>query len=117
MGDRTFGMLCAHIGMTGLPMGDGFLEMRDPFIHMGILPGRLGMFECFLSVLHQGICMALFPMRHGFFGMCQGFTRVLVGGSKGEPAEKRDANKRRNGRNDQDSAMGSLFHGLPSFGG
>ena len=69
MGDRAFGMLCGHIGVTGLAMLDGFLEMLDPFIHMRILRGRPGMLECFLSMLHQGIGMPLFAMRHGFVSM------------------------------------------------
>jgi hypothetical protein len=91
MGDCFFGMLCAHIGVTGLAMGHGFLEMLDPFIQMRILPGRPRMLECFLSMLHQGIGMPLFAMRHSFLGMFQGFTRMLVSG-KGEPAEERETN-------------------------
>jgi hypothetical protein len=65
-------MLCGHIGVTSLAMGHGFLEMLDPFIQMRILhtqTGRLGMLECFLSMLHQGIGMPLFAMCHGFIGM------------------------------------------------
>ena len=46
MGDRLFGMLCGHIGVTGLAMLDGFLEMFDPFIQMRTLhTGRFGMLE------------------------------------------------------------------------
>jgi hypothetical protein len=111
MGDCAFGMLCGHIGMTGLAMGNGFLEMRDPFIHMRILPGRPCMLEGFLSMLHQGIGMPLFAMRYGFLGMFQGFPRMLVSG-KGEPVEERETDKRGNRRNDQCSAMNSHFHGF-----
>ena len=72
MGDPLFGMFCGHIGMPLFAMGNGFLEMLDPFIQMRILhtqTGRLGMLECFFSMLHQGIGMPLFAMRDGFIGM------------------------------------------------
>jgi hypothetical protein len=111
MGHSAFSMLCAHIGVTGLAMLNGFLEMLDPFIHMRILPGRPRMLECFLSVLHQGIGMALFAMRHSVLGMRQGFSRMLVS-SKGEPAQQRETNKRRDRRHGQCSAMDSPFHGF-----
>ena len=54
MGDRLFGMLCCHIGMSLFAMGNGFLEMLDPFIQMRVLHillRHLGMFECFLIML------------------------------------------------------------------
>jgi hypothetical protein len=112
MGDRAFGMLCGYISMTSLAMGHGFLEMRDPFVQMRILySGRLGMLECFLSMLHQGIGMPLFAMRHSFLGMFHGFAHMLVIG-KGEPTEQRETNKRGNRYNDQCSAMDSHFHGF-----
>jgi hypothetical protein len=111
MGDRAFSMLCGDIGVAGLAMGHGFLEMRDPFIHMRILPGRPRMLECLLSMLDQGVGMALFAMRHGFLGMLQGFSRMFVCG-KSKSAEERDTNKRGNRRNDQCSAMDSHFHGF-----
>jgi hypothetical protein len=69
------------------------------------------MLECFLSMLHQDIGMPLFAMLHGFLGMFQGFTHMLVS-SKGEPAEERETNERGNRRNDQCSAMDSHFHGF-----
>ena len=37
MRNRSFGMLRCHICVTGLAMGHGFLEMRDPFSQMRIL--------------------------------------------------------------------------------
>jgi hypothetical protein len=111
MGDRAFGMLCGRIGVTGLAMLNTFLEMLDPFIDMRILPCRPGMLECLLAMLHGNIGMPLFAMRHSFLGMFQGFRRVLVSG-KGEPAEKRDTNKRRNRRNNHYSAMDSHSHGF-----
>jgi hypothetical protein len=111
MGDRAFGMLCGHIGVTGFAMLNTFLEMLDPFIDMRILPCRPGMLECLLTMLHGNIGMSLFAMRHGFLGMFQGFGRMLVSG-KGEPAEQWETNKRGNGRNDQYSAMDSHFHGF-----
>jgi hypothetical protein len=93
-------------------MLNGFLEMLDPFSQMRILHiGRPGMLECFLSMLHQGIGMPLFAMRHCFLGMFQGFTRMLVS-SKGEPTEQRETDKRGNRRNGQCSAMDSDFHGF-----
>jgi hypothetical protein len=111
MGDRAFGMLCGHIGVTGFAMLNTFLEMLDPFIDMRILPCRPGMLECLLTMLHGNIGMSLFAMRHGFLGMFQGFGRMLVSG-KGEPAEQRETNKRGNGRHNQYSAMDSHFHGF-----
>jgi hypothetical protein len=111
MGDRNFSMMCGYVSVTGLAMLNGFLEVLDPFIHMRVLLGCPGMLECFLSMLHQDIGMPLFAMFHGFLGMFQGFTRMLVS-SKGEPAEKRETNKRGNRRNDQCSAMDSHFHGV-----
>lgn len=112
MGDCAFGMLGGHICMTGLAMGHGFLEMFDPFVQVRILhTGRLGMFERPLSMLHQGIGMALLAMSHSFLGMFYGFAHMLVVG-KGEPAEQRETNKRRNRRYNQCSAMDSHFHGL-----
>ena len=112
MGDRDFGMMCGHIGVTGLAMLDGFLEMLDPFNHMWILHiGRPGMLECFLSMLHQDIGMPLFAMRHSFLGMFHGFTHMLVLG-KGEPTEQRENNERGNCRHSQYSAMDSHFHGF-----
>src|SRR6185295_9132240 len=110
MGDRAFGMLCSHIGMTGLTMFHAFLEMLYPFVRMRILPSRLGVLECFLTMLHQDIGMPLFAMRHGFLGMLQGFGRMLVSG-KGEPAEQRETNKRGNRRNNHYSALDSHSHG------
>ena len=92
MGDRAFGMLCGYIRVTGLAMLNGFLEMLDPFIHMRILPGRPRMLEGFLCMLHDGIGMPLFAMRHCFLGMLQGFSRMLVG-SKGKPAQVYDMKK------------------------
>ena len=93
-------------------MGHSFLEMRDSFSQMRILHiTSHGMLECFLSMLHQSIGMTLFPMRHSFLGMFQGFTHMLVSG-KGEPAEERETNKRGNRRNDQCSTMDSHFHGF-----
>jgi hypothetical protein len=50
-------------------------------------------------------------MRHGFLGMLQGFTHMLIS-SKGEPAEKRETNKRGNRRHSQYSAMDSHCHGF-----
>jgi hypothetical protein len=111
MGDRAFGMLCGYIGVAGLALGHGFFEVLDPFIHMRILPGRPRMLECFLSMLDQDIGVPLFAMRHGFLGMFQGFSRMLVSG-KGEPAEQQETNKRGNRRNSQCSAMDSHFHGF-----
>jgi hypothetical protein len=111
MSDRLFGMFGCYISMPLFAMGNGFGEMLDPFIHMRILPGCPGMLECFLSMLHQNIGMPLFAMRHSFLGMFQSFRRVLVSG-KGEPAEKRDTNKRRNRRNNHYSAMDSHSHGF-----
>src|SRR6267143_3872083 len=113
MGDRAFGMLCGHIGVTGLAMLDGFVEMLDPFIHMWILRGRPRMLECFLSMLHKDIGMPLFAMRHSFLGMFQSFSRMLVGG-KGEPAEQRETNKRGNRCHNKCSATDSYFHGSSS---
>jgi len=112
MGDRAFGMCCGHIDVTGLAMGNGFLEMLHPFIQMRVLhTSCLGMLECALSMLHQGIPMPLLAMRHGFLGMFQGFTDMLVIG-KGETIEQRETNKRGNRGNDQYSAMDSHFHGF-----
>jgi len=99
MGHCALGMLCGYIRVTGLAMGHGFLEMRDPFIHMRIFPGRPRMFEGFFGMLHQGIGMALFAVRYSFLGMFQGFCRMLVS-SKGKPAEQRETDKRGNRRND-----------------
>ena len=113
MSDRTFGMCCSHIDVTCLAMGNGFLELLDPLVQMRVLRillSRLAMFECSLSMLHQGIPMPLFAMRHGFLGMFQGFTHMLVIG-KGEPTEQRKTNKRGNRYNDHCSAMDSHFHG------
>src|SRR5215510_10114846 len=110
MGDRAFGMLRVHIGMTSFAMLNTLLEMLDPFIDMRILPCRPGMLESFLTMLHQDIGMPLFAMRHGFLGMLQGFGRMLVSG-KGEPAEQRETNKRGNRRNNHYSAMDSHSHG------
>jgi hypothetical protein len=111
MGDRTFGMLCGRIGVTGLAMLNTFLEMLDPFIDMRILPCRPGMLECFLTMLHGYIGMSLFAMRHGFLGMFQGFGRMLVS-RKGEPAEQRETNKRGNRRHSEYAAMDSHSHGF-----
>src|SRR5437870_10734833 len=111
MSDRLFGMFSCYISMPLFAMGHGFVEMLDPFIHMGILRGCPGMLECLFSMLHQDIGMPLFSMRHCFLGMFQGFSRMLVGG-KGEPAEERETNKRGNRQNDQCSAMDSHFHGF-----
>ena len=87
MGDRTFGMLGGHIGVTGLTMGNGFLEMLDAFVQMRVLhTGGLGMFDRSLSMLHQSIGVPLLAMRHGFLGMFHGFAHMLVIG-KGEPTE------------------------------
>src|SRR5437660_3724633 len=111
MGDRSFGMFCGHIGVTGLAMGHGFLKMLDPFIHMRSLRGGPRMLECLFSMLDQDIGMPLFAMRHGFLGMFQGFSCMLVNG-QGEPAEERETNKRGNRQNDHCSAMDSHFHGF-----
>jgi hypothetical protein len=111
MGDRAFGMLCAHIGMTSLAMLNAFLEMLDPFIQMRILPSRPGMVECLLTMLHERIGMSLFAMRHGFLGMFQSLSRMLVS-RKGEPVEQRETDKCGNRRNDQCSAMDSHLHGF-----
>jgi hypothetical protein len=111
MGDRAFGMLCGRISVTGLAMLNTFLEMLDPFVDMRILSCRPSMLECLLAMLHGNIGMPLFAMRHSFLGMFQSFRRVLVSG-KGEPAEKRDTNKRRNRRNNHYSAMDSHSHGF-----
>jgi hypothetical protein len=111
MGDRAFGMLCAHIGMTSLAMLNAFLEMLDPFIQMRILPGRPGMLERLLTMLHENIGMSLFAMRHSFLSMLQGFTHMFVG-CKGKPAEQRETNKRGNCRHNQCSAVDSHFHGF-----
>src|SRR5689334_21667337 len=111
MGDRAFGMLCAHIGMTSLAMLNAFLEMLDPFIQMRILPCRPRMLQCLLTMLHENIGMSLFAMRHSFLGMFQGFSRMLVC-CKGEPAEKRETNKCANRHTDHCSAMDSHLHGF-----
>src|SRR5882762_4499986 len=113
MADRLFGMFGCYISMPLFAMGNGFVEMLDPFIHMRILRGRPGMLECFLSMLHQDIGMPLFAMRHGFLGMFQGFSRMLVSG-KGEPAEQRETNKRGNRCHNQCSATDFHFHGSSS---
>ena len=113
MRDRAFGMLRGHIGMTGLAMFDGFLQMLDPFIQMRILhPARLGMLECFFSMLHQGIGMALFAMSHRFLGMFKASLDMLVA-SKGEPTEQRDTNERCNRRNRPALRDGFSFSWVP----
>ena len=111
MGDRNFSMMCGYVSVTGLAMLNGFLEVLDPFIHMRVLLGCPGMLECFLSMLHQNIGMPLFAMRHGFLGMYQGFSHILVNG-KGEPAEERETNKRGNCCHNQYSAMDFHLHGF-----
>jgi len=112
MGDRFFGMFGCHIGVTGLAMLNGFLEMLDPFSYMRILHiGRPGMLERFLSMMHQDISMTGLAMGNGFLGMFQGFTHMLVS-SKGEPAEERENNERGNRCHSQCSAMDSHFHGF-----
>src|SRR6267143_325047 len=111
MGDRFFGMFGCHIGVTGLALGNGFLEVLDPFIHMRILRSLLGMLECYLSMVHQDIGMPLFAMRHSFLGMFQGFSCMLVSG-KGEPTEQRETNERGNRCHYHCCAMDSHFHGF-----
>src|SRR5437016_1405233 len=69
MSDRLFGMFSCYISMPLFAMGHGFVEMLDPFIHMGILRGCPGMLECLFSMLHQDIGMPLFSMRHSFLGV------------------------------------------------
>jgi hypothetical protein len=69
------------------------------------------MLESFFAMLHQDIGMPLFAMRHGFRGMLQGFSRMLVS-RKGEPAEQRETNKRGNRRHSQCAAMDSHSHGF-----
>jgi hypothetical protein len=110
LGDRAFGMLCGHSDVRGQAMGNGFFEMRDPFIQMRILhTGRLGMLECFLSMLRQGIGMPLFAMCHGFLGMFQGFSQMV---SKSEPTEKLKTNERSDRCHSQYSEMDFHFHGF-----
>src|SRR5262245_49488863 len=111
MSDRPFGMLCAHIGVTGLAMGHGFLKMLNSFIHMRIFTGRSGVLECLFSMLHQGIGMSLFSMRHSFLGMCQGFSRMLVS-SNSQPAEQGETNERGDRRKNQCSADSHLHGSL-----
>src|SRR5687767_14340948 len=109
MGDRTFGMLCGHICMTGFAMTDGFFEMSDPLSRMWILSCHSRMLKCFFSVLDKSVSMPLFPMCHRFLGMLQGFSCMLVS-SKSKPAEKRDANKRGNRRYNQCSTIDVHAH-------
>ena len=112
MGDRAFGMLRSDIGMAGLAMGDGFLEMRDTFIQMRILhAGRHGMLECFFTMLHHGIGMARLSMGNSFLGMGQSFIHMFVP-CKSKPAQQWETSKRGNCRQDQCSAMHSHFHGF-----
>jgi hypothetical protein len=111
MGDRAFSVLCAYVGVAGLAMLNGFLEMLDPFIHMRILPGRSGMLQGFLSMLHQSIGMPLFAMCHSFLGMFQGFSRMLVS-RKGKPAEHWETDKCGSRHTNQRSAMDSHLHGF-----
>jgi hypothetical protein len=109
MGDRTFGMLGSYICMTSLAMLNAFLEMFDSFIDMRIFPCRPGMLDCLLTMLHGCIGMSLFTMGHSFFGMFQGFSRMLIR-RKGEPAEQRETDKGSNRCQDQCSSMDSRLH-------
>jgi hypothetical protein len=38
MCESSLGMLCGHIGMTRLPMLNSFVQMRNHFVQMRVLP-------------------------------------------------------------------------------
>jgi hypothetical protein len=89
MRDRSFGMFGRHISMTGFAVLDGLLELLDTFVQVRILHiflGRLCVLERPLCMLHEGIGMALLPMRHGFLRMFDRLTHMLIVG-QGQPTE------------------------------
>ena len=94
MRDGTLGMLRGHIGMAGLPVLDGFLEMLDAFVKMRILHARcLGMVEGAFGMLHQGIGMALLAVSGGFFRMFNGLSHMLIIRQR-KPGHNRTGNHR-----------------------
>jgi hypothetical protein len=112
MRNGAFSMLCAHISVTGLAMGNALLEMRNAFSQMRILHiTSHGMLECFVTMLHQSIGMTLFAMRHSVLRMRYGLTYMLVS-RKSEAAEQRETDKCGNRRHSQCSAMNSHGHGI-----
>jgi hypothetical protein len=78
MHHRGVGMFCARIGMPGLAVFYGFLQMFAPLIQMRVFhSGSLRMLERFLRMLDTGIGMSLLPMVCGSFRMLNGFTDML----------------------------------------
>jgi hypothetical protein len=89
MRDRSFGMFGRHISMTGFAVRDGFLELLDTFVQVRVLHiflSRLCVLECPFCMLHEGIGMALLPMRHGLLRMFDRFAHMLIVG-QGQPTE------------------------------
>ena len=114
MRDSAFGMLRGDIRMTGFPVLDGFLEVLDAFVEVGILHTRcLGMVEGAFGMLHQGIGMALLAMGRGFFRMFNSLSHRLVIGQR-QTGHDRTANERTHGHQHHQAATNRDCHsGLP----
>ena len=78
---RAFRMFGRLVGVTGLAVGNGFLQVLDTLIQMGILDARgLRVFQRFFRMLRHSIGMALLAVIDCALRMFNRFTHVFVVG-------------------------------------
>ena len=79
MRHRGFGMLGRHVGVTGFPVSDGFLQVLNALIQMRILHAcGLRMLQCLFCMLRHGIGMTLLAMAHRTLRMLNSFGHMLI---------------------------------------
>src|SRR5512134_2426788 len=81
MRDSGFRMLGRLVGMTGLAVSDGLVQVFDALVQMRILHAcGLCMFQRLFRMLRHGISVALLAMIHCALGMLNGFSHMFVVG-------------------------------------
>jgi hypothetical protein len=77
--DCGFRMLRSHVCMTGLSMGNGFLQFLDAFVQMRIFYARsLRMLQCLFRMLCDGIGVTLLAVTDRSLRMLNSFGYVFV---------------------------------------
>jgi hypothetical protein len=76
MRESSFGMLRGNVCVASLTMLNGFIQMCNRFVQMGVFASPLGMVPRFFRMCHDCISMTLFTMVHRFLCVRDGVLDV-----------------------------------------
>lgn len=76
MRESSFGMLRGNVGVARFPMLNGFVQMRNRFVQMGVFASPLRIVPRLFRMCHKRISMALFAVVHRFLRVRDGVLDV-----------------------------------------